>query len=584
MSVVNLNFSILKSIRHLYGHISSKRKIQFLFLLILTIIVAFAEVVSIGSIIPFIGALTNPDYIYNHEMAQPFFLGLGLNDSSQILLPLTVIFVFLVVAATLLRVLLTLLSVKISFGTGIDLSIDIYYKTLYQPYLTHVGRNSSDVINTITVKVSEVIFYIIMPLVNFISSAIVAIFILTIIIYFTPNSALLVLFLLAFSYILIVTATRKKLLKNSQAIAEESTQVIKTLQEGLGGIRDILIDGTQEKFCNTYADAVRILRRAQGDNQIFNIAPRFIVEGIGILFISSLGYILSQQEGDIMLVMPLLASIAFAMQRLLPTMQLLYSSWSQINGSQASLRDTLVFLDQELPKYSAKDKLIEIDFRKNICLKNVSFFYENKAQQVLKDAHLIIKKGDRVGFIGSTGSGKSTLVDIIMGLIQPSAGELTIDGKIIDTYSCRSWQSMIAHVPQTIFLLDGTIEENIAFGVDNDEIDHERIKDSARMAKISAVIEKLPSQYQTTVGERGVQLSGGQRQRIGIARAFYKKAKVIILDEATSSLDVETERGVMESFEELSDEITVLMIAHRISTLKDCNLIIKVENGKLLPQ
>jgi ATP-binding cassette subfamily B protein len=262
-------------------------------------------------------------------------------------------------------------------------------------------------------------------------------------------------------------------------------------------------------------------------------------------------------------------------------LQQAYGAWTSIQGSNASLQDTLELLDQPLPDYADQPAVLEMPFQRSIALNLLSFRYSSEAPLVLKKISINIAKGSRVGFIGTTGSGKSTLLDIVMGLLTPSEGTLEIDGQAVTIGNQRAWQAHIAHVPQAIFLADSTIEENIAFGVPKIQIVRERVFQAARKAQIDEIVESWPKKYQTVVGERGVRLSGGQRQRIGIARALYKRADVIIFDEATSALDNETEQAVMDSIECLSDEITILIIAHRLTTLKNCTQIVELCEGRI---
>jgi ABC-type bacteriocin/lantibiotic exporter with double-glycine peptidase domain len=276
-----------------------------------------------------------------------------------------------------------------------------------------------------------------------------------------------------------------------------------------------------------------------------------------------------------------LGALALGAQRLLPVLQQAYSSWSTMRGGQASLRDALELLDQPLPARVDATSVVAIPFQHSITLNRLAFRYAPKALWVLQRLDLIIQKGSRVGFMGATGSGKSTLLDIIMGLLHPTEGCLAIDGVIITPQNHRGWQTRIAHVPQAIFLADTTIAENFAFGVPLDQIDHTRVRQCAQEAQIAQTIESWDLQYNTRVGERGVRLSGGQRQRIGIARALYKQADVIIFDEATSALDNDTERAVMQVIENLSEELTVLIVAHRLTTLKNCTHIVELGNGRI---
>ena len=300
-----------------------------------------------------------------------------------------------------------------------------------------------------------------------------------------------------------------------------------------------------------------------------------------MLLIASLSYFLAIQPSGIANAIPILGALALGAQRLLPQLQQAYSSWSSIRTAQSSLCDTLELLDQSLPSFSSLQKSNGIKFQESIFLNDIWFKYSKKNSWVFKNLSLTIKKGSRIGFIGKTGCGKSTLLDIVMGLLQPNKGDMKIDGESITASNSRSWQARIAHVPQTIFLADTTIEENIAFGVPVEKIDYSRVRSAAQQANIADIVESWPDKYKTFVGERGVRLSGGQRQRIGIARALYKQADVIIFDEATSSLDSDTEQTVMNAIESLSKNLTLLIVAHRLTTLKKCTHIVELANGSI---
>jgi ATP-binding cassette subfamily B protein len=342
----------------------------------------------------------------------------------------------------------------------------------------------------------------------------------------------------------------------------------------------VLLDGNQEFYCQIYKNADSALRRAQGKSMFIGASPRYVTEALGMLLIAGLAYSLAHQSDGIAKAIPVLGALALSAQRLLPVLQQAYSSWIQIASSQASLRDTLELLDQPLPNYLNQPKM-RMPFNRSIALKKIEFQYEKKNTYVLKGLSLTIPKGGRIGFIGETGSGKSTLLDIVMGLLSPTRGVIEVDGQIITPDNKGAWQENIAHVPQVIYLTDSTIEENIAFGVPRNKIDQSRVKRVAQQAQISNIIESWPNQYQTFIGERGVRLSGGQRQRIGIARALYKQANIIIFDEATSALDSDTESAVMQAIDGLSNDLTLLIIAHRLTTLSGCNQIVELGNGAI---
>jgi ATP-binding cassette subfamily B protein len=540
---------------------------------------AFAEILSIGAVLPFLGVLVSPERVFEHAGAQPLIQALGLTVPEQLLLPLTIAFGAAALSAGAIRLLLLWASTRLSFATGADLSISIYRRTLYQPYAVHCVRNSSEVINGISSKANGVIYNIIVPALTLISSSVMLIAILIALLSVEPVIALAAFGGFGLIYASIIRLTRRQLLADSQRIARESSHVIKSLQEGLGGIRDVLIDGNQVTYCQIYRNSDLPLRRAQGNNLFISSSPRFGMEALGMMLIAALAYSLAQQADGIAKAIPVLGALAVGAQRLLPVLQQAYGSWTQINGGQASLQDTLELLDQPLPDYADQPAARPLPFKHNISLKQLDFRYSSQTPYVLKQLNLTIAKGSRVGFIGTTGSGKSTLLDIVMGLLQPNGGSVEIDGQAVTLGNQRAWQSHIAHVPQAIFLADSTIEENIAFGLPKDLIDPQRVRQAAQQAQIAVSIESWPDQYKTIVGERGVCLSGGQRQRIGIARALYKQADVIIFDEATSALDTETEQAVMEAIDGLSKDLTLLIIAHRLTTLKNCTQIVELGAG-----
>jgi len=383
-------------------------------------------------------------------------------------------------------------------------------------------------------------------------------------------------------YVVVVLVACSRLVRHSECINQEQNQVLKALQEGLGGIRDVLIDGSQATYCNIYRKADLPLRRASANIAIISGSPRFGIEALGMMLIAVLAYSLAGSSANITNAIPVLGALALGAQRLLPVLQQAYSSWISMRGGQASLDEVLNLLDQPLP-FHADETSAPIPFNHNITLNKLAFKYTESTPWVLKpNLNFSIAKGSRVGFIGATGSGKSTLLDIIMGLLEPTEGSLAIDDISISGMNNRSWQAHISHVPQAIFLADTSIAENIAFGVPVGEIDYARVRQAAQKAQIDQTIESWSKQYDTLVGEQGVRLSGGQRQRIGIARALYKKSDVIVFDEATSALDNDTERAVMEAIENLGDELTVIIVAHRLTTLKNCTQIVELEDGKIL--
>ncbi len=548
------------------------------------VVTSLVEILSIGAILPFLGAMVSPERIFENSNMQPLIEFLGLNEPRQLLLPLTLLFIFTAVVSSGLRLTLLWMQTRLGHGIGADLSFQIYERTLYQPYSVHLSRNSSDVIAGISTKIGSMVNGTILPLLIIASALLILSAILITLIAIDLAVALITFGSFSAIYAFVMILSRKRLAENSQTISCETTNVIKVLQEGVGGIRDVLIDGTQDVYCRIYKSADFILRKAQANNQIIGGAPRFLIEAFGTALIALLAYVLTNRDGGVALAIPLLGVLAMGAQRLLPVLQQLYTGWSSIQGARALVNDVLDLIEQPLPEYARKNDVKKIAFEKSVKLKNLSFRYSNQADWVFQDVNFEIPKGARVGFVGSTGSGKSTLLDLVMALLTPQNGHLAVDDVVINQENFRSWQSRIAHVPQSIFLADTTIAENIAFGIPKEQINYQLVEEVAQQAQIAQTIECMSEGYGTQVGERGIRLSGGQRQRIGLARAFYKKADFIIFDEATSALDNETELDVMESINSMGLDITVLIIAHRLSTLRSCDAVYKIDSGKINSQ
>jgi len=357
---------------------------------------------------------------------------------------------------------------------------------------------------------------------------------------------------------------------------------MQTMQEGLGGIRDILLEQSQEVFESKYRCVDYEYRNAQVANNFIALAPRFLVEATGILLLALLTLYFSAKPGGVIAAIPVLGAMAVGAQRLLPLLQQAYTAWSAFTGNRQVLIDVVELMRTPIVTSASRDRSHPpVAFRESIAFDRVSFRYDNRGY-ALRDIDLVIPKGARVGLVGETGSGKSTMLDILMGLLDPTSGAVRIDGQVLDDRNRANWQAQIAHVPQAIYLADSSIAVNIAFGESDDALDRARVGDAARRAHLHDFICSLPEGYETAVGERGVRLSGGQRQRIGIARALYKQASVLVLDEATSALDSRVEAGVMRSIFALERDLTLLMIAHRTTTLAGCDRIVRLEAGRIV--
>jgi ABC-type bacteriocin/lantibiotic exporter with double-glycine peptidase domain len=572
------NDSIFGLLYSLWMAVSHKKRIDFIVLLVMMVFASFAEVLSIGSLIPFLGAILDPNYLYELNFIRRMSYILEIQSPEELRIAVTFVFGFLILTSGAVRLLLLKLSIRFSFQVGAELSTNIYYRALHQPYLKQINRNSSNVIDGVMVKV-QIVINALMSSLQFISAIVMLTIIFLGLLAYHPLITLYAIIIFGSLYVLIYWYSRRILQLNSEKISTNSKSSFKILNEGLGGIRDILIDGTQAIFCKIFSEIDAKLRIAQGENLYISQRPRYIIESLGMLAIVISTYFYIDSAEGLVMMLPTLAVFALASQRLLPTMQQIFQSWSAVKGSRQSMIELLILINEPLPKTLSTKKFEAIDFNTNITLNDLDFRYDNSGPWIIKNFSLNISKGTKVGFIGKSGCGKSTLLDIIMGLIVPVNGYISIDGVVLNEANISAWQAKISHVPQFVFLSDSSISDNIAFGVPKDKIDYLKVIESARKAKISDYIEELSLGYETIIGERGVRLSGGQRQRIGIARALYKDASLIIFDEATSALDSETEDQIMKTIDDLTAHATIFVVAHRLSTLKKCQQIIKIENG-----
>lgn len=573
--------SFIPLIHRLWLHLSPKRRFQFVLVLALMMGSALMEVVSLGMVLPFIGVLVDPDRVLNGLGIAENSRAWGIASGRDLVLPLTIGFIVITLVAGSVRLLLLWANTKLSFSAGADLSIEVYRRTLYQPYSVHVARNSSEIIAGITGKVAGIVYGALLPLLMLVSAAIVLIAVMIALIAIDTVVALSAFVGFSAIYALTTWVSKRRLQKNGEKIAQEQTHVLKALQEGLGGIRDVLLDGSQPLYCQTYRRSDLALRTAQGSNMFIASSPRFATEALGMTLIAVLAYGLTQQEGGVARALPVLGALVMGAQRLLPALQQVYGSWAGIVSSQASLVDALDLLDQPLPPEADEPLPEKLDFRTGIEFSNVAFHYAGHEKNVLDGVNFYIKKGSRVGIVGTTGSGKSTAIDLLMGLLDPVSGQILVDGESIAGQRRRAWQQTVAHVSQTVYLADSSLAENIAFAVPRNLIDMDRVKMVAAQAQIAEFIEGRLYGYDAFVGERGIRLSGGQRQRIGIARALYKQASVLVFDEATSALDNVTEQAVMNAIEHLDRQLTIVIVAHRLTTVQHCDAIIEFENSQV---
>jgi ABC-type multidrug transport system fused ATPase/permease subunit len=579
-SSVSLSFAISS----LKNFMPLKLKIRLALLILLMVFSAFAEIVSIGMIIPFLTAITSPEVIFTNPWMQPILNAFSISSNADLAIFLTIGFCIFAIFSASIRLFTLWFQTRFCYSLGADLSTQLYKNSLYQPYPVHVARNSSEFISTIVNKTFQSTSFAILPILNILSSSLILLAITITLIMIEPVVALFAFTLFGALYAIVILLTRNKLDRDSQRISLEQDEVVKKLQEGFGGIRDILVSNTQEVYLRSYSASFYALQDAWSNVEIIRSTPRFVIEAFGIVAIALLVLYFSIESNGVIGVLPILGAMALGAQRMLPVLQLIYASVSSLRAGLSSLADILNLLEISSEESLIKATRTNVPFNQKISIENLKFQYDSEGPSILNGINLSILKGEMIGIIGSTGSGKTTFIDILMGLLHPSSGYFMVDDEVITGVNKFGWQSQLAHVPQTIFLIDGSITENIALGVPLEEVDFQLVKESARKAQIHDTIMSWDNQYNTIVGERGIRISGGQRQRIAIARALYKKASIIIFDEATSALDSETESSVMESILSLDKELTIIIVAHRLSTLKNCTNIIELSDGKILRQ
>ncbi|WP_320675180.1 ABC transporter ATP-binding protein [Prochlorococcus sp. MIT 1341] len=543
---------------------------------------SLAEIISLAAVLPFLAVLANPEELWRQKIVQQIAPFLGFLEPRELLLPITISFALAAIIAAAIRLLNLKLRDQFASALGSDISCEAYNRTIYQPYAVHLSRNSSTMISGMIIDIDRTVGQIFIPSLQLLSSLLIIIGLAITLIAINWAIAIGTGFLIVFVYLFAVQIAKKQLIRLGKEEAFLQRQLIQALQESLGAIREILLDGSQDLYTNLYKQTDRPLRRAACKSGFLSAYPRLALEPVGMVVIAVAGYILVIQ-GGVTKALPLLGALALGAQRILPMAQKVYEGWAQVRTSKVNLANVLNLLNQPLPIKARNSDPTSLSFSKSLKFNNVRFSYGDNFGEVLKGVNMEIFKGERIGLVGVTGSGKSTTIDLLIGLLVPSSGQILLDNQDLHELSSperlAAWRRSIAHVPQSIYLIDSSIAENIAFGVPKHLIDIKKVKKAAEKAKLSRFISQCPNGYYTHIGERGVRLSGGQKQRIGIARAIYKEAKLIVFDEATSALDTQTEQEVMRSLYSLSSELTIILIAHRESTLKGCDKIIRIANG-----
>jgi len=573
---VSLQTGLGPTLKTIYAFMSPQRRRQLVQFLGMTVVGAVAEIATIASVLPFVALLTGQGVPPSLS-----FLGEGLSalgDPKHRMLIAVLVFMAFAVIAGALRLLIAWYTQRFVFRLGHDLAVEVQRRILLQPYSYHIERNSSQVIAA-TENVDVLVIGVLLQMTYFVTCVFIALFIVAMLMRIDVVTALVAALAFGGLYLIVSMLTARRLEHNSNVAAQAHEERFKVVQESLGGIRDVIVDASQSVFVAAFSRTDRRFNDARASNMFIGSAPRSIVEAGGMVIVAGVALLLWRREGSLLPALPILGALAVGAFRLIPVLQQLFYSWTVVAGNRASAAQVIDYLGLpvEVSTYGGVEPL---PFERSVEFRNVRFAYRGTKRPVLSDVNATIPAGSRVALIGRTGAGKTTFADLLMGLLSPDEGQILIDGQPLDKTSRQRWWRSVAHVPQAVFLADTTIARNIAFTSADETIDKDRIHDAARVAQLDEFIESLPDGFDTCVGERGIRLSGGQRQRLGIARAIYKGAPVLILDEATNALDAETEAAVMAALlEETAPRRTIIVISHRPSAVDMCDLILEVQGG-----
>jgi ATP-binding cassette, subfamily B, bacterial PglK len=558
-------------------------------LLVLMLIMALLDMVGVASILPFIAVLTSPSLIETNLILNKMFQVstiFGVENNQQFLFVLGVIVFITLVVSIIFKALTTYAQLRFVQMREYSIGKRLVEGYLHQPYSWFLSRHSAELGKTILSEVGQVIALGMRPMLEVIAKGMVTVALITLLIIADPKLALTVSILLGGTYVLIFYFIRKYLDRIGKERLKKNESRFKTISEAFGAVKEVKVGGLEQVYIKQFSDTALTFARTQASAQVITQLPRFILEIIAFGGILLIILFVMTQSGNFNDALPILSLYVFAGYRLMPALQQIYASCTAITFLSPSLdklySDLKSISIQQFNKGQDQGILFS---NKTINLKNICYNYPNASRTAINDISLNIPAKSTVGLVGATGSGKTTTVDIILGLLEAQKGTLEVDGQVITNQNSRSWQRSIGYVPQHIYLSDATIEGNIAFGIELKDINKEAVEKAAKIANLhDFIIDELPQNYQTTVGERGVRLSGGQKQRIGIARALYHNPQLLILDEATSSLDIETEQAVMDAVNNLSKNMTIILIAHRLNTVKNCDIIFKLDKGKLIEQ
>ena len=563
--------------------LTKSEKRSALLLLMLVLIMSIMDMLGVASILPFIAVLTNPQIIETNVLLGYLYDKsgtLGVDSANQFLFFLGIVVFILLLISLSFRALTTYAQYRFTLMREYSIGKRLMQHYLGQPYSWFLNRHSADISKSILSEVTEVIFKTIVPILHIIVHGAITIALLTLLLLVNFKLAITAGLVIGISYILIFQIIKKTLTRMGLMRFKANSNRFTAVSEAFNVIKELKVGRLEDVYLNRFAKHAELYAKSQSIESLISHLPRYLIESICFGGIMILILVMMITGEDFTKIAPIVALYAFAGYRLIPALQQVYVASTQLRFSKEALNSLHEDLSNIQIKKKPLESIVSMPLKKSIDLKNVNFTYPNSKKETLKNINISIPFRSKVGFVGSTGSGKTTLIDFILGLLSSNSGTLSIDNTIITDENKISWQKSLGYVPQDIFLVDEAIRSNIAFGVETKDIDQKMIEKVAKICDLhDFILTDLPLGYDTSIGENGVRLSGGQRQRIGIARAIYKNPSVLILDEATSALDNLTEKKIMKNLLSLNDNLTIIMIAHRLSTIKDCDKIYLLKNG-----
>lgn len=579
---------MLKSIKKFFSLLTKSEHRKFYFLIVAMIFMGITEIAGIGSIAPFLSVVTKPSMVQENKFLKLAYDFFGFETFNSFVIALGFAVLGFVLLRNITAALVKFAEIRFAEKRGFRLSRRLMAKYLGQPYIFFLNRNSAELSRNILSEAGVVISTFLIPLLELMTRLVTVIAVIVFLILVDPQVAIMVSLFLGLLYGVIYIVVKKVLFNIGRRRLKANRKLFQLVQEVFGGIKDVKLLGKESIFLDSYATIAQKVARYQSNRKIIGSFPKYALDTIVFgSMIAMILYLLVSREGDFSDSIALLGIYAIAAFRLMPAMDGIFKQIANLRGTQAAVDALHVDLgtvsDEEESLWQVKSVRERLPFKNEIRLENIIFTYPGSHDPVINKQSLIIQKNSTIGFAGPTGCGKTTLVDIILGLLRASSGNMIVDGINITEENLAFWQANLGYVPQTIYLSDDTIARNIAFGVPSGEIDLEKVKQAAQVAHLDNFIEtEMSNGYETFVGEKGIRLSGGQRQRIGIARALYHDPEVLVLDEATSALDGITEAIVMEAIEELAGKKTIILIAHRLTTLKAADTIYIMEKGEII--